>query len=133
MAAWGARRSLGRPCDGVVRSGWRRGGCKQLASKGCKLEAVQVRWGVGGAQRAMRGVPKGVSKGTPLRCWQVFCSATNGLLSDPFARLQHPLKRTMPPPSTVVCEICGGKFSKHSLIIHQRQCVEKREKSTACA
>ena len=39
----------------------------------------------------------------------------------------------MPPPQSIVCEICGGKFSKHSLVIHQRQCVEKREKSTACA
>ena len=40
----------------------------------------------------------------------------------------------MPPPSTVVCELCGGKYSKHSLIIHQKQCVVKRELSTAfCA
>jgi hypothetical protein len=37
----------------------------------------------------------------------------------------------MPPPSTVVCELCGGKFSKHSLVIHQKQCVVKRELSTA--
>ena len=37
----------------------------------------------------------------------------------------------MPPPSTVVCEICGGKFSKHSLLIHQKQCATKRELSTA--
>ena len=36
----------------------------------------------------------------------------------------------MPPPQSVVCEICGGKYSKHSLIIHQRQCVVKREAST---
>ena len=40
----------------------------------------------------------------------------------------------MPPPSTVVCELCGGKFSKHSLIIHQKACVVKREQSTSfCA
>ena len=37
----------------------------------------------------------------------------------------------MPPPSTVVCELCGGKFSKHSLVIHQKQCMVKRELSTA--
>lgn len=36
----------------------------------------------------------------------------------------------MPPPSAVICEICGGKYSKHSLAIHQKACVKKREEST---
>lgn len=34
-------------------------------------------------------------------------------------------------PVTIVCEICGGKFSRHSLLIHQKQCVKKRELSTS--
>jgi hypothetical protein len=37
----------------------------------------------------------------------------------------------MPPPAAVVCELCGGKFSKHSLPIHQKACVVKRELSTS--
>lgn len=37
----------------------------------------------------------------------------------------------MPPPSVAICEICGGKFSKHSLAIHQKACVKKREESTS--
>jgi len=36
----------------------------------------------------------------------------------------------MPPPSIVICEICNGKFSKHSIAIHQKACVVKRELST---
>jgi len=36
----------------------------------------------------------------------------------------------MPPPQVVICEICQGKFSKHSLAIHQKACVVKRELST---
>jgi len=36
----------------------------------------------------------------------------------------------MPPPIAVICEICGGKFSRHSLAIHQKACVVKREQST---
>lgn len=35
----------------------------------------------------------------------------------------------MPPPMFVVCEICGKKFSKHSLGIHQKQCIKKAEAS----
>lgn len=37
----------------------------------------------------------------------------------------------MPPPLAIICEICGGKFSKHSLVIHQKACVAKREASTS--
>ncbi|KAA0157878.1 hypothetical protein FNF31_05691 [Cafeteria roenbergensis] len=35
----------------------------------------------------------------------------------------------MPPPVFVVCEICGKKFSKRSLGIHQKQCLKKAESS----
>jgi hypothetical protein len=37
----------------------------------------------------------------------------------------------MPPPAFVVCELCHKKFGKHSLAIHMKQCIEKREASTA--
>lgn len=36
----------------------------------------------------------------------------------------------MPPPSTVLCEICHQKFSTRSLAIHQKSCVKKREEGT---
>ena len=37
----------------------------------------------------------------------------------------------MPPPPTVVCELCHNQFSVRSLPIHQRQCAKKREQSTS--
>lgn len=39
----------------------------------------------------------------------------------------------MPPPVFVVCEICGKKFSKRSLGIHQKQCLKKAESSMVSA
>ena len=36
----------------------------------------------------------------------------------------------MPPPTTVLCEICHQKFSVRSLAIHQKSCVKKREEGT---
>jgi hypothetical protein len=36
----------------------------------------------------------------------------------------------MPPPSFVLCDLCHQKFSKHSLPIHLKACVAKREAST---
>ena len=36
----------------------------------------------------------------------------------------------MPPPSTVLCEICHQKFSVRSLAIHQKSCAKKREEGT---
>lgn len=37
----------------------------------------------------------------------------------------------MPPPATVLCEICHQKFSVRSLPLHQKSCVKKREESTS--
>jgi hypothetical protein len=37
----------------------------------------------------------------------------------------------MPPPQTVVCEICHQQFSARSLAIHQKACVRKRNESTS--
>jgi len=31
----------------------------------------------------------------------------------------------MPRPQAIVCELCGGKFFKHSFTIHQKQCIAK--------
>jgi hypothetical protein len=37
----------------------------------------------------------------------------------------------MPPPSFITCELCHQKFGKHSIAIHMKSCVAKREASTA--
>lgn len=55
--------------------------------------------------------------------WQIICVLCNPPPPTPHAR--------MPPPQAIICEICGGKFSKHSLLIHQKQCAVKREASTS--
>jgi hypothetical protein len=40
-------------------------------------------------------------------------------------------RNAMPPPATVLCEICHQKFSVRSLPLHQKSCVKKREESTS--
>jgi hypothetical protein len=37
----------------------------------------------------------------------------------------------MPPPAPVLCPLCNGKFTKHSVDIHLKACVKKREASTS--
>lgn len=36
----------------------------------------------------------------------------------------------MPPPRTILCEICNGKFFKSSLAIHKKQCAKKHIAAT---
>lgn len=36
----------------------------------------------------------------------------------------------MPPPQAVICEVCGGKFFKHSYAHHLKQCIKKKEAQT---
>lgn len=36
----------------------------------------------------------------------------------------------MPPPQAVICEVCGGKFFKHSYAHHLKQCIKKKDAST---
>jgi hypothetical protein len=57
-----------------------------------------------------------------LYCAEAVCELTN-------ARRAASRPVVMPPPMFVVCEICGKKFSKHSLGIHQKQCIKKAEAS----
>ena len=32
----------------------------------------------------------------------------------------------MPPPQPILCDLCGGKFFKNSIGIHQKQCAAKK-------